>query len=196
MATVVGLSAAVVGGFSPAPADAAPSVQVVDYAATSGLAGSSSTVYSFGRPCVVDLNADGRLDVVWSQHNKAPKNVYLGDAGGGFVLDTRTAWALHDQHSCAVADFDSDGRVDIFESSGACSGTCLKWDEFFLQVAGGSSTTLGDSSGITDAVVRDGLAQTRTEEPGVINRLSNSQTDLRLYRIATGQAVVGLRIAP
>jgi hypothetical protein len=126
-------------------------VEIVDYVVSSGLVGSGSSVYSFGRPCVADLNGDAILDIVWSQHNKAPKNVYLGvpdggvewpigtqSKGGGFLPDSRTVWAIHDQHSCAVADFDGDGRMDLFESSGACSGRCLKWDEFFLQAADGS----------------------------------------------------------
>lgn len=65
-----------------------------------------------------------------------------------------------------------------------------------MQVAGGSSVTVADSGGITSTVVRNGLAHTRAEQPGVINRLGSTQTDLRLYRVATVGAVVGLRIAP
>lgn len=65
-----------------------------------------------------------------------------------------------------------------------------------MQIAGGSSVTIPDSSGITSTVVRNGLAQTRAEQPAVIGRLRGSVTDLRFYRVATEGAVVGLRIAP
>lgn len=65
-----------------------------------------------------------------------------------------------------------------------------------MQVAGGSSVTVPDSGGITSTVVRNGLAHTRAEQPGVINRLGSTLTDLRLYRVATLGAVVGVRIAP
>jgi len=146
VAVVVGSIGAGIGALGSVPVDAAAVVQIADHVQSAGLAGAGALTYSYGRPCVADLNADGMLDIVWSQHNKAPKDVYLGTPSGGFERDTRTTWALHDQHSCAVADFDADGRVDLFESTGACSGTCLKWDEFFLQTADGSFVSANTTS--------------------------------------------------
>ena len=142
-AAVLGVAAAPTGGVGAGLVAEADGITIIDYVAPAGLRGGAVNVYSFGKPCVADLNADGHADIVWSQHHRAPKNLYLGTESGEFIADERTVWEIHDQHSCAVADFDGDGRLDIFESTGACSGTCLKSDKLFLQAVDGSFADAG-----------------------------------------------------
>jgi len=65
-----------------------------------------------------------------------------------------------------------------------------------MQVAGGSSVAVADTAGATTTFVRNALAQTRAEQPQVIGRLANGLTDLRLYRVATTNTLVGVRVTP
>ena len=65
-----------------------------------------------------------------------------------------------------------------------------------MMIAGGSSTTLPDSGGVTAPWVRQMLAHTRGEQPEVINRLSDGRTDVRVYRVFGDRATVGVHVKP
>lgn len=61
---------------------------------------------------------------------------------------------------------------------------------------GSSSAALPDSGSATSAWVRRMLAHTRREQPQAIGRLPDGVTDVRLYRVATNNTIVGVRVKP
>ncbi len=42
------------------------------------------------------------------------------------------------------------------------------------------------------AFLKDMLAQTRSEQPGQVNSLSNGITDVRLYRVKVQRSLIGI----
>jgi FG-GAP-like repeat/ASPIC and UnbV len=66
------------------------------------------------RPCVADVNNDGRLDVIFANYGKP--GLFLGRDGGGFT-DVTEAWGIAVDgryDSCALADVDNDGKIDLY----------------------------------------------------------------------------------
>ncbi len=66
------------------------------------------------RPCVGDVNNDGLLDLFLA--NYGPNGLLL-NRGGGRFNDVSESWgvAIDGRHdTCAFADFDQDGRLDVY----------------------------------------------------------------------------------
>lgn len=66
------------------------------------------------RPCVVDVNNDGVLDLF--NANYGPNGLFLGRTNGRFD-DVSSAWGVGlDGHydTCAFADIDNDGKLDFY----------------------------------------------------------------------------------
>lgn len=66
------------------------------------------------RPCVADVNGNGLLDLVFA--NYGPNGLFLNQGDGTF-LDVSAEWGLgadgrHD--TCALADYDHDGLIDLY----------------------------------------------------------------------------------
>jgi hypothetical protein len=72
----------------------------------------------------------------------------------------------------------------------------VAFQQMRLSDVNGSSTLLPDTGLTTAALVRQMLAQTRREQPQVINRLPGDRTDVRLYRVSISQATIGLHVTP
>lgn len=66
------------------------------------------------RPCVADLDGDGRLDLVTA--NYGPAGV-LRNLGNGRFEDQSVRWGIAVDgryDTCALADYDNDGRLDLY----------------------------------------------------------------------------------
>ena len=86
------------------------------------------------RPCVADVNGDGRFDVLAA--NYGTNGLFL-NRGAGTFEDTSSAWGIatdgrHD--TCAVGDFDNDGRVDVYINGTVTGG--VSYRDFLLRNAG------------------------------------------------------------
>jgi FG-GAP-like repeat/ASPIC and UnbV len=75
------------------------------------------------RPCAADVDGDGRLDLVTA--NYGPNGLFLGRPGGRFE-DVSGAWgvAVDSRYdTCALDDFDHDGRIDLYVNGTVTGGT-------------------------------------------------------------------------
>ena len=66
------------------------------------------------RTCVADINGDGRLDLIAA--NYGTNGLFLNRGNGRFE-DVSAAWGINlDSHfdTCAPADVDNDGRIDLY----------------------------------------------------------------------------------
>jgi hypothetical protein len=131
-------------GDAGADADASPLV-VTDIAADVGIDDATTT---HGENCVADLDDDGDRDLVLSVHDGGWWIVHATQSGR-FVMAHR--FADRDRHGCAVADFDGDGRLDIYMSIGGCRGTCRSPNELWLQQPDGSFVDAAAAWGVEDA---------------------------------------------
>lgn len=82
------------------------------------------------RPCVADVNGDGRLDLFAANYGR---NGLLLNRGEGRFEDVSAAWGVdHDARydACAFSDFDHDGRIDLYVN-GTISGGISYRDALF-----------------------------------------------------------------
>jgi imidazolonepropionase-like amidohydrolase len=110
----------------------------VDVASDAGLAwaGRAPALATNGtvRPCAADVNGDGRLDVFGANYGK---NGLLLNRGNGEFEDVSAAWgvaidARYD--ACAFADFDNDGRLDLYVNGTITGG--VSYRDFLFRNAG------------------------------------------------------------
>jgi hypothetical protein len=74
------------------------------------------------RPCAADVNGDGRLDLFFA--NYGPNGLFLNRGGGRFD-DVSDAWgiAIDGRYdTCAFADIDHDGRLDLYVNGTVTGG--------------------------------------------------------------------------
>jgi hypothetical protein len=78
------------------------------------------------RPCAADVNGDGRIDLFAA--NYGPNGLFLNRPGGTFE-DVSRAWgiAIDSRYdACAFADFDHDGRLDLYVNGTVTGGTSYR----------------------------------------------------------------------
>lgn len=87
------------------------------------------------RPCVADVDNDGRLDLFFA--NYGPNGLFLNRGGGRFE-DVSSPWgiAIDGRYdACAFEDFDNDGRLDLYVNGTVTGGTSYP-DYLFRNVGG------------------------------------------------------------
>jgi hypothetical protein len=123
-------------GVGPAPSPPPPvsppttpiPVTVTDRAAAAGLGGAGLTWSA----AIADFNADFWPDVFVAQHfNKS--HLWLNNHDGTFREANAGYFTPADRHDCLGADFNADGREDLFCSLGTDRGTALKSNELYIQ---------------------------------------------------------------
>ena len=86
------------------------------------------------RPCVADVDGDGRLDLVTA--NYGPPGLFLAGENGAW-RDASAAWGIAVDgryDSCALADFDHDGRLDLYINGTLTQGT--NWPDYLYRNVG------------------------------------------------------------
>jgi len=132
------------------PAKTPVAVTITDQAAAAGIGGTQDWSFS---AAVADFNGDGWPDLFIS-HHWHPANLYINNQDGTFTAaDVSFFSSILDRHDCQAADFNNDGRLDLFTSVGADRGTALKCNGLFIQQADGTFVdqgyqwNIGDSTG-------------------------------------------------
>jgi FG-GAP-like repeat len=88
------------------------------------------------RPCAADVDGDGRLDLVTANYGK--NGVFLNRGGLQFE-DVSEAWgiAIDSRYdTCALADIDHDGRLDLYVNGTVTGGTSYR-DYLFRNTGAG-----------------------------------------------------------
>ena len=132
------------------PATVPIPVTITDRATAAGLGGPPNLTWS---AAIADFNGDGWTDLFIPQHYHAA-HLWISNSDGTFSEPDPGAFGGGDRHDCLAADFNADGRPDIFCSIGADRGTALKSSQFYIQQAGHTFSQDAYQWNVTDLVGR------------------------------------------
>jgi hypothetical protein len=111
----------------------------VDVAGKAGLAWGGrppdSASHGTVRPCAADVDGDGRLDLVTA--NYGPLGLFLNRGDGRFE-DVSARWRIDvdaKYDTCAPADIDHDGLIDVYVNGTVTGG--ISYRDFLFRNAGG-----------------------------------------------------------
>jgi hypothetical protein len=86
------------------------------------------------RPCVGDVNNDGHLDIFFANYGK---NGLFLNSGKGRFADVSSTWAIDIDaryDSCAFADMDNDGDLDLYVNGTVTGGK--QYDDYLFRNTG------------------------------------------------------------
>jgi hypothetical protein len=119
---------------TPPPTTPVP-VTITDQAKAAGIGSVMDWTFS---AAVAGINGDGWPDIFVARHWH-PANLWLNNKNGTFSpADVSYFKSITDRHDCHVADFNQDGRADIFCSVGADRGAAVKSNALYIQQPGGT----------------------------------------------------------
>ena len=78
------------------------------------------------RPCAADVDGDGQIDLFAANYGK---NGFFLNRGGGRFEDASSAWGIDIDaryDACAFADFDNDGRLDLYVNGTVTGGVSYR----------------------------------------------------------------------
>ncbi|WP_241301572.1 FG-GAP-like repeat-containing protein [Microbulbifer elongatus] len=78
--------------------------------------------WKYGGPAVSDLNGDGRYELLLSNHDKVPAQLFWGGADGRY-REHDSPLMRWDVHGIAAGDYDGDGDQDVAVALGGGNGT-------------------------------------------------------------------------
>jgi hypothetical protein len=85
------------------------------------------------RPCVADMDGDGRLDIITA--NYGPAGLFLGRDSSWVDASAQWGVAVDGRYdTCAPADVDNDGRLDLYLNGTVTQGR--NWPDYLYRNAG------------------------------------------------------------
>ena len=131
-------------GIGPAPSPPPPTppptapvpVTVTDQAAAAGI-GENGALDLTWSAAVADFNGDGWPDLFIGHHGH-PAHLWINNHDGTFHEIDAGYFKGIDRHDCVAADFNQDGREDLFCSVGADRGTAVKSNALYIQQPDGT----------------------------------------------------------
>ncbi|MDO6612300.1 CRTAC1 family protein [Shewanella sp. 1_MG-2023] len=112
----------------------------------------SLPAWKYGGPSVADINNDGRYDLVLTNHDTTPIQLFLSKAENQFVEQT-APFPIADAHGLALGDYDLDGDNDLLLSLGGGNGTKPQ-PQRLLRNDGGSFTDVTVEAGLGEMGAR------------------------------------------
>jgi VCBS repeat protein len=117
---------------TPPPKTPIP-VTITDQASAAGIGSPVDWTFS---AVIADFNGDGWPDIFVARHWH-PANLWINNKNGTFSpIDVNYFSSIIDRHDCQAADFNKDGKEDIFCSVGADRGSAVKSNALFIQQSG------------------------------------------------------------
>jgi len=133
------------------------------------------------RPCAADVNGDGHIDIVTANYGR--RGLFLNRGGGKFE-DASAAWGLdiesHDD-ACALADFDNDGRLDMYVNGTVTGGVSYR-DYLYRNTGTKTVAKFGSAEVVRDA---DGAPMflDRQNIPAIVDLDCDGRLDFFIGRI-------------
>lgn len=104
--------------------------------------------WKYGGPTIADINNDGHYDLLLTNHNTTPIELFIANADGTYRKN-KDIYPIVDLHGIAAGDYDLDGDQDVLISLGGGNGTTPQPQRLLRN----------DNGEFTDVTVEAGLSE-------------------------------------